>query len=598
MGAILYDDGITSGTTFRLWAEHATDVWVSGTFNNWSVTDNPLFPEGNGYWSADVPGAAEKHRYRFIINSPFTPPEGHWRTDPYCRDVLDNDNADGVIVADRFDWSGDNFQMPPWNELVIYELHVASFNRSGTAPGDFSSIIAKLDYLRDLGINAIEILPIFGFFGKFSLGYNPAFPFDIESAYGDPNSFKGFIREAHARGIAVLLDVVYNHFGPDELNYSLLRFDGWHQDNGDGIYFYNDWRKESGFGPRPDFGRGEVRQYILDNVMMWLQEYHIDGLRFDSTVNIRNAKGNNNDPGSDLRDGWTLLQWINNEVDRHMPWKITIAEDLQHNEWITRPTAHGGAGFDAQWDSSYFHDIRTALTADRDEDRNLHEVKAILEHGYDGDTGKRLVYINNHDECALINRKHRLPDAIWMGNADSWTVRKRYTLGAAVLFTTPGIPLIFQGDEFLEWGQWSDSGTLDWSKRHRFTGIWDLFQALIRLRRNWYNNTRGLRGKNIRVFHVNHGDKVMAWHRWEWGGKGDDTVVVANFSAQAFDNYLIGFPAGGSWHVRFNSDWNGYSPDFGNHPGYHTTAYQQSKDGLPFAANIGIGPYSVLILSQ
>lgn len=161
--------------------------------------------------------------------------------------------------------------------------------------------------------------------------------------------------------------------------------------------------------------------------------------------------------------------------------------------------------------------------------------------------------------------------------------------------------MIFQGQEFLEWGSWSDSGSIDWSKKDRFRGIWDLYQSLIRLRRNWFDNTRGLRGQNVNVYHVNNNDKLIAFHRWDNGGAGDDVVVVVNMAARSYDSYSIGFPRDGFWWVRFNSDWNGFSPDFGNHPSYNTVAFNSGSgdpDGMPFRGNIGIGPYSVLILSQ
>ena len=197
-----------------------------------------------------------------------------------------------------------------------------------------------------------------------------------------------------------------------------------------------------------------------------------------------------------------------------------------------------------------------------------------------------------------INNGFRLCDRIWMGHADSWVVRKRYALAAAIVLTAPGIPMIFQGDEFLEWGSWDPAGTLDWNKRNQFSGIWNLYQSLFQLRRNWLNNTAGLRGQYINVFHVNDCDKVIAYHRWQNSGPGDDVVVVANFANTSYNSYTIGFPRAGNWYVRFNSDWNGYGNDFGNQPGYDTTAAGGWTDDLPFAGNIGIGPYSVLILSQ
>jgi 1,4-alpha-glucan branching enzyme len=598
MGAILYNDGHSGGTTFRVWAPHASGVWVCGSFNGWSTSSHPLHSENNGYWSADIVDAREDDRYKYFIRGPFVP-GGHWRTDPYCREVLDNHGADGVIVRhDDFDWDNEVFQMPPWNELVVYELHIASFNRTQSVPGNFSTILDKLSYLKELGVNAIELMPIFGVYGEFSLGYNPAYPFDIESSYGHPDDFKSFIKEAHRQGFAIIMDVVYNHLGPEELDQSLRRIDGWRENNGDGVYFYNDWRNKTDFGSRPDFGRAAVRDYIRDNAIMWLDEYHVDGLRFDSTVNIRNVWGKNNEPAADLREGWELMQRINSEAERRWPWKIKIAEDLQHDKRITNSVGQGGAGFDAQWDSTFHHHLHQAIVAHRDEDRSMLLVKEAIEHSFDGNPFKKQIYINNHDECGKIKDKFRLSDQIWMGNADSWVVRKRYTLAAAIVFTSPGIPLLFQGDEFLEWGQWSDDSTLDWSKRGRFTGIWDLYQSLIRLRRNWFDNTRGLKGPNVHVFHPNDNAKVIAYHRWHNGGSGDDVVVVANFSNRAYDSYTIGFPRGGAWHVRFNSDWSGFSPDFGNHPGYNTMAYEGWRDNMPFTGNIGIGPYSALILSQ
>jgi 1,4-alpha-glucan branching enzyme len=599
MGALSFTNGENSGTTFRVWSPFATQVWVSGTFNNWSVNEHLLYSEGNGYWSADIEDAKLNDRYRYVIQKSSLPTDIHWRTDPYCRHVEDNATGDGVIVDTHFDWGNDTFRMPAWNELVVYELHVASFNRDSKVPGNFNSVIEKLNYLKDLGINAIQIMPIIGVPGDFSLGYNPALPFDIESHYGGPIDFKNFIKAAHQRGIAVILDIVLNHFGPDELDTSLWQFDGWNENGRGGIYFYNDWRYRTAFGDRPDYGRGEVRQYLRDNALMWLEEYHLDGLRFDSTVNIRNANGKNNDPGGDIADGWSLMQWINNEVDGRMPWKITIAEDLQDNAWLVEKTSQGGAGFDSQWDSFFYGRLYQAVVAQRDEDRNMESVREAIAHSFQNEATKRLIYCNNHDECAEINQKFRLSDRIWMGNAAGWHARKRTSLAAAVVFTSPGIPMLFQGDEFLEWGSWRDNQGIDWDKRDRFAKYWDLHQSLIRLRRNWFNNTRGLRGQHVHVFHTNNEDKVIAFHRWENGGAGDDVVVVVNFSIRAFAHYTIGFPMDGTWYLRFNSDWNGFSDDFSNHPSGDVQATGFVRmDGLPFSGSVSVGPYSALIFSQ
>ncbi len=125
-----------------------------------------------------------------------------------------------------------------------------------------------------------------------------------------------------------------------------------------------------------------------------------------------------------------------------------------------------------------------------------------------------------------------------------------------------------------------------------------MYRDMIRLRRNWFNNTAGLKGQSLNVFHVNDAAKVIAFHRWDQGGPGDDVVVVVNMSNQSFDSYSIGFPRDGTWEVRFNSDWSGYSSDFGNHPSYDTTAGQSGQDGMPSSGNVGIGPYTAIVLSQ
>ena len=237
-----------------------------------------------------------------------------------------------------------------------------------------------------------------------------------------------------------------------------------------------------------------------------------------------------------------------------------------------------------------------------DDDRNMDEVRAAIERRFDGDAFKRVIYTESHDEVGDLGGKPegglRVPEDIHRGSADSWYAKKRSTLGAAVVFTSPGIPMIFQGQEMLEWIQFTGNSRMDWNKVNRFPGIVQLYRDLIRLRRNWFNNTRGLRGHNVNVFHVNQADKAIAVHRWQDGGPGDDVVVVLNFANRAYPSYAIGLPRPGTWHVRFNSDWSGYSPDFGNHHSYDTAANWGERDGMPCHANVGIGPYTAIILSQ
>ncbi|MGI9289230.1 MAG: alpha-amylase family glycosyl hydrolase [Pseudomonadales bacterium] len=588
MGAIPYN----GGTAFRVWAPNAERVSVAGVFNTWSSSATPLANEGNGYWSGDVAGAEPGDQYKFVV---FRDSQALWRNDPYAKDVTSS-VGNSVIQAANFDWGLSRFVMPPWNELVIYELHIGTFNdQPGGPPGNLDRAIQRLPYLRDLGINTIQVMPPMEFAGGFSWGYNPAHLFAIEEDYGGPRALKKLIKTAHELGIAVIFDVVYNHLGPSDLD--LWQFDGWSENGKGGIYFYNDWRSTTPWGDtRPDYSRGEVRQYLRDNALMWLEEYQADGLRWDATAYIRNVHGNNNDPAHDIPEGWGLLRWIHREINIRQPWKISIAEDLRDNAWITKEFGAGGAGFDAQWDSHFVHPIREAIIAPDDHARNMYAVRDAIYHRYNPDAFERIIYTESHDEVA--NGKARVPEEIWHGNAASWYAKKRSTLGAALVFTAPGIPMIFQGQEFLEDEWFHDQDPIDWSKQQTYRGIWQMYRDLIRLRRNWYDNARGLRGQHVHVHHVNNNDKVIAFHRWAHSGPGDSVVVVMNMANRGYSSYKIGFPRTGLWKVRFNSDWNGYDTAFGNHSSDDTIADSEPQDTMPFSGNIGIGPYSALILSQ
>jgi hypothetical protein len=300
MGSIPFPGGFT----FRVWAPFATAVTVAGEFNGWSEQATPLASEGNGYWSTDVGGAQRGHEYKYVLR---TPSGDRWRNDPYARDVT-HSAGNSIVYSDAFDWGPSGFRMPPWDELVIYELHVGTFNDApGGAPGGFQSVAARLDYLRNLGINAVELMPSAEFATDFSWGYNPAHIFTIESAFGGPDALKTLIRAAHERGIAVIVDVVYNHLGPDDLD--LWQFDGWNENGKGGIYFYNDDRRSQTpwAHTRPDYGRPEVVAFLRDNAGMWLEEFRVDGLRWDATGYIRNIYGGN-DMSNDIPDGWRLMQ--------------------------------------------------------------------------------------------------------------------------------------------------------------------------------------------------------------------------------------------------------------------------------------------------
>ena len=584
MGAIPYE----GGTTFRVWAPNASTVHVAGQFNGWSATTQPLASEGNGLWSTDVASAVGFQHYRYVINGTI------WKTDPRARDVVDS-VGNGIIIATDHSWQP--FTMPPWNELVIYEMHIGTFNDTpGGSPGTFQSAIARLDHVASLGINAVKVMPVAEFPGDYSLGYNPVNLFAPEGAYGSPADFRAFIDACHLRDIAVLLDVVYNHLGPTDLGQSLWQFDGTSASaETGGIYFYEDDNRSTPWGDtRPNYLTGEVRSFLRDNAMYWLSEYRLDGLRMDGTAFIRERGFG----GPDIPEGWSLMQWINNEIGAAFGQKISIAEDMRDNDWITKTTGEGGAGFDSQWDAQFHHKVVAALTTPDDAARNMWEVRDMVSRLFNGWDTQRVIYVENHDEAGQASGKARLPEKIWPGNAASWFSKKRSTLGAGIVLTSPGIPMLFMGQEFLEDGSWHDDTPLDWSKNTTYAGIRQLHCDLISLRRNFGGLTRGLLGKNVNVFHVNDTDKVIAYHRWLDGGAGDDVVVVANFANQGYDSYVLGMPHAGRWRVRFNSDWDGYDPEFGNQGSFDAYAHVEARDGLNYTAGVGLGPYSMIVLSQ
>jgi 1,4-alpha-glucan branching enzyme len=585
------------GVTFRVWAPHAHNVYATGTFNSWSKTATPLFSEKNGYWSTEVPGAKAGDEYRYMIHPPVEwklPPFS--RIDPYARKVT-NSVGNGIIYDPKaFNWGKDNFTMASWNELVIYEMHIGTFNvKEKGHPGTFASAIDKLPYLKRLGINAIEVMPVMEFSGDFSWGYNPDHPFAIEGIYGGPDAFKLFVKAAHKQGIAVIADVVYNHFGPDNLD--LWRFDGWSENEKGGIYFYNDRRSQTPWGEtRPDFGRDEVRQYLRDNALMWLEEYHADGLRWDMIIYINSIDGNGDNPANDIPDGWSLMQWINGEIQQQFPGKICIAEGMHKNAWVTKDAGAGGAGFNAQWDAEFVHSVRRAVIARDDASRDLGAVSRAIEHRYDLDAFKRVIYTESHDEVA--NGRARVPEEIWPGKVDSWFSKKRSTLGGAIVLTSPGIPMIFEGQELLEDRWFQDKVPIDWSRAEDDKGILGMYRDLIALRRNLSGVTRGLCGQNVHLYHYDEGAKIIAFHRWDKQGPKDSVVVVVNMMDQGRDGYAIGFPRAGLWKTRFNSDSYNYGPDFANHATSDVDARGQGTAGLPCSGKISIGPYTVVIFSQ
>ena len=314
--------------------------------------------------------------------------------------------------------------------------------RSGSSlPGKFTDATNRLDYLTNLGVNAVEIMPIAEFPGYYSWGYNPADPYAADNyGYGGPDGFKTLVKACHARGIAVLLDVVHNHYGPTDLD--LWDFDGWTGGgSGGGIYFYQDSTLCcTPYGSRPNYSRQPVRDYIQQNFQMWLDECHVDGFRWDTPGLMMNA-------GSTfIPEAATLITTITGMIQSNYPGKINIAEDVT------------GYGFDSTWDLNFHGYVTPQLAATNDSSRDMTAVSYAVTNNtlFNFTAGlNRVVFLESHDIVGDLNSGVRLPTAIDTSTPNSYRARKLSTLGAALTFTAPGVPMIFEGQEMLENQQFS-----------------------------------------------------------------------------------------------------------------------------------------------
>jgi 1,4-alpha-glucan branching enzyme len=578
LGATVTHDGVE----FRVWAPFAMSVAVTGIFNNWS--EQPMNNDGRGYWSVVIETAEAGQSYKYVISTP----SGNklYRNDPYARQLTISENGDSVIVDSEFDWGNAEPQSVPHEKQIIYELHIGTFHRpDASTAGTFYTAIEKLDYLKKLGVTTIELMPVTSIATTGNtLGYTPNYIFSVEDSYGGRRGMLEFMKACRERGLNVILDVVYNHFSTTDL----WEFDGWSENGRGGIYFYNDARGDTPWGGRPDYGRPEVRQYFLDNVTMWFNEFKIDGLRVDSTIYMRNSEGSSGGPSQDIGDAWNLLGDITTLAHKMNPHSLLVAEDSSGNEYITKKVNDGGIGFDAQWGIGFPHAIRNSLGIEGDQ--TLQTLESELFHSYNGDVFEKVIFSDSHDTAS--NGSVRISEALSPGHADSVFARKRVLLASAVTLTAPGIPMLLQGQEFMQEGAFNDWKMLDWNKTEKFQGIVLAHQHLIDLRLNKHDNTRGLLGQSVAVFHRNDDNKIFGYQRWNEGGPHDDTLIIVNFGKDKFEDYTLKFPVAGTWQVRFNSSWNGYSKDF------HETfldAVSTNDDGM---ATIAMSEYSVIILSK
>jgi len=410
--------------------------------------------------------------------------------------------------------------------------------------------------------------------------------FAIHSAFGEPEDLCDFINLAHELGLAVILDWVPNHLSGSSI---LTKFG-----NAGSQYFYTDHRVHTDYGPRLDYSKEEVRKYVKDSLLMWIADFHFDGIRVDSTGTMRTCQNQM------ILEAWTLLQECTDLIYHLGAHKYIIAEDLQGYDHINFV-----AGFHSQWDPGFFHTLYHTVKTPNDNDRNLSQLSNAVLTRYTGSAFSRIIYTENHDTIPE-NRENRLPIAISPHCIDDpknhgFYAYRRTMIATTLLFSTPGIPMLLQGQEFFETAcpNWPIPPTINWENRDKFSHIYDTYQKLVKLRTNTDGKTRGLSGSGIRIFHLNEIAKVMAIHRFERGGTGDDVIVVLNFSNKVFPSYKIGLPRPGKWHFRYQISSDKYDPVYGEKKKTECVETETGfYDGFFWAVSLELSNYDGLILSQ
>jgi 1,4-alpha-glucan branching enzyme len=566
------------GAVFRVWCPTRTVAHVRGQFNGWG-TGNPMTKTGE-FFAARVPSAAPGQMYKYYFQN------STWNTDPRARRLNPGDNYNAVVVnPGAYAWQVDDFDVPDFEEMVVYQLHIGTFagrnDPYGSAPfpAGFPEVEARADHLAELGVNCVMFCPFTEFPWDYSAGYNPITAWTPESAYGTPDEVKAMVDALHARGIAVIHDIVWNHFSYSD-NF-LWNYDGTQ------IYF-DDPAVQTPWGSQADFDRGAVRDYFVESAFSWLDEYRMDGFRMDATdyMNIPPQEAS----------GWSLMQRLNDDMDRRCVDKICIAEQLPDDAWVTRPTSLGGAGFDSQYHDAFTDRLREEIFDAAYGDPEMWKIRDIVNGSGQYLSGRFVVnYLELHDEAWPSSGGQRIVKSIdTTFPHDDAFARGRVKLAQGLVFTAPGIPAVLMGTEWLED---TDFGTdsanrIDWSKKTTYAGVFEYFRDLIARRRT----VRALRADaGVQVFHLNEGGNVIAFQRYD--GAGGLVVVVANFSNGGFTSYRVGLPGGGAWTELVNSQDAAYGGSGATNPGL-LWAEPVPYDGFGQSVSIAVPAMALIVLAN
>jgi 1,4-alpha-glucan branching enzyme len=601
MGAHAHTAGHVDGVRFSVWAPAAERVSVVGDFNRWDGRIHPMRVRGgSGVWELFIPGLEPGCLYKYEIRNRDTG-EILLKTDPYGQRFELRPRTAGVVTApDRFDWSdgdwlatrhGDAWLHRP---MSIYEVHLGSWRRGPEGEFlDYRELAhALVGYVKELGFTHIELLPVTEHPFDASWGYQTTGYYAPTSRFGTPDDFRYFVNHCHENGIGVLLDWAPGHFPKDR--HALARFDG------SALYEHEDPRK----GEHRDwgtlifnYGRNEVRNFLVSSAMYWVEEFHIDGLRVDAVASMLyldySREAGDWEPnrygGNENLEAIDFVRELNGMVQGQHPGTLIIAEESTSWPQVTRPTWLGGLGFAMKWNMGWMHDTLEYFKKDPIH-RHFHHDQ--LTFGLLYAFTENFVLPFSHDEVVHGKRSllYRMPGDEWQRFAN---LRLLYTY----MWAYPGKKLLFMGTEFAQGDEWDAANQLDW-----YVLDYPLHQGI-----------RALVTDLNRLYR-----EIPALHRldFEWPGfewvdchdaaqsvlafirkSGDDQVVVAlNFTPIPRDVYRIGVPEPGRYEVLLNSDSSHYGGSNLGNP--DATSEDIPWMGHPHSLVLTLPPLGGLILKR
>jgi 1,4-alpha-glucan branching enzyme len=568
----LQRDGV-EGTHFAVWVPNATRVSVIGEFNGWDKEAHLLYSQGSsGIWEGFLPGVGQGAVYKYHIVS---------RLNDYQVDKMDpfafyNEvpSRTASIVWDL----GYEWQDTAWMDsrrrrnaldapMAIYEVHLGSWRRvpeESNRPLTYRELAPALaDYVQQRAFTHVELLPIMEhpFYG--SWGYQVSGYFAPTSRYGTPQDFMYLIDYLHQRGIGVILDWVPAHFPRDE--HSLGYFDGTH------LFEHQDPRQ----GVHPDwdsfifnYGRNEVRSFLISNALFWLEKYHVDGLRIDAVASMlyldySREKGQwlpNEYGGRENLEAITFLRRFNEEVYTHYPDVQTIAEESTSWPLVSRPPYVGGLGFGLKWDMGWMHDTLSYLSRDSIH-RKYHQNDLTFRMMYA--FSENFVLPLSHDEVV-----HGKGSLLRKMPGDDWQKFANLRLLFGYMYGQPGKKLLFMGGEFGQWNEWNHDESLDWHllQYNTHAGLQRWVTDLNRLYRDEPALYEGdCDGAGFTWVDCNDADHSVVSFLRRGHATKDLFLVVCNFTPEVRHNYRVGVPHSGFWREVLNSDAETYGgSDQGN----------------------------------